>query len=83
MSNPTGAESHAIRNARNDAAYAVIMAQQPEVTRDQLCALVGKLAEHVCEVTSVAEARGERLNAPAARVLEDALRAALGQVRAA
>ncbi|MGI5140410.1 hypothetical protein [Streptomyces sp. CA-106110] len=86
MSNPTG-EAHAVRNARNDAAYALIMAQRPEVTRLELCALVEKLAGHVREVARVAEARGQRLNAPAARALEEALRAAvlatLGQERAA
>lgn len=72
-------EVHIIRTARNDAAYALTMAQRPEVSRSDLCALIEKLAGAVKEVASVAELRGERLNAPAARALEEALRAALWQ----
>ncbi|MGW7243183.1 hypothetical protein [Streptomyces sp. NPDC054804] len=63
--------------ARNDAAYAVTMAHRPEVSRAELCALIEKLAESVRDVASVAELRGERLNAPAARALEEALRSAM------
>ncbi|MFF8943225.1 hypothetical protein ACF1A5_13335 [Streptomyces sp. NPDC014864] len=71
------AESHIIRAARNDAAYALTMAQRPEVSRDDLCLLILKLANAVQDVVNVAELRGERLNAPAARALEKALREAL------
>jgi hypothetical protein len=72
-------EDHVISMARNDAAYALTMAERPEVSRAELCALVGKLASVVRDVASVAELRGERLNAPVARALEEALRAALSQ----
>jgi hypothetical protein len=77
------AEAHIISMARSDAAYALTMAQRPEVTRAELCALIDKLAGSVKEVASVAELRGERLSeptyAPAARALEQALRGALSQ----
>ncbi|MFG3204830.1 hypothetical protein [Streptomyces sp. NPDC048192] len=77
------AEAHIIRMARSDAAYALTMAQRPEVSRAELCALVVKLADAVKDVASVAELRGERLSepmyAPAARALEKALREALSQ----
>jgi D-alanyl-D-alanine dipeptidase len=87
MTEPNGmaeyAESHIIRAARNDAAYALTMTQRPEVSRDDLCLLVRKLANAVQDVVSVAELRGERLNepayGPAARALELALREALRQ----
>ncbi|BAC73261.1 hypothetical protein AQJ43_23575 [Streptomyces avermitilis] len=76
-------EAHLIRMARNDAAYALTMAERPEVSRTDLCLLVRKLAGAVGDVASVAELRGERLNepiyAPAVRALEEALRAALSQ----
>ncbi|MFE9063231.1 hypothetical protein [Streptomyces violaceusniger] len=76
-------EAHIISMARNDAAYALAMAQRPEITHAELCALVEKLAGSVKEVVSVAELRGERLSeptyAPAARALEKALREALSQ----
>ncbi|MFF1812418.1 hypothetical protein ACFVXW_25455 [Streptomyces sp. NPDC058251] len=73
------AESDIIGRARNDAAYALVMAQRPEATREELSRLVVKLAGHVRDVTSVADMRAERLNSPAAKALEGALRAALGQ----
>ncbi|UXY27505.1 hypothetical protein [Streptomyces sp. HUAS TT20] len=76
---PEYAETHIIRAARNDAAYALTMALRPEVSRDDLCLLVRKLAGAVQDVVGVAEMRGERLNAPVARALEEALRAALSQ----
>ncbi|MFI0905323.1 hypothetical protein ACH4TE_17510 [Streptomyces sioyaensis] len=76
-------EVHIITTARNDASYALTMAQRPELSRAELCSLIEKLAGTVKEVASVAELRGERLNeptyAPAARALEEALRAALTQ----
>jgi len=72
-------EEHVIRAARNDAAYALAMVDRPEVTRADLCLLVRKLAGAVNDVASVANLRGERLNSPAAKALEEALRAALGQ----
>ncbi|MCX5349187.1 hypothetical protein OG901_15635 [Streptomyces mirabilis] len=72
-------EAHIIRMARNDAAYALTMAQRPEVSRAELSVLIGKLAEAVTDIASVAELRGERLNAPVARALEEALRTALSQ----
>jgi hypothetical protein len=72
-------ETHLITRARNDAAYALIMSQRPEVSRDELCSLVAKLAGAVKDVAEVAELRGERLSNPAARALEDALRSLLGQ----
>jgi hypothetical protein len=72
-------ETHIISTARNDAAYALTMSQRPEATREELCALVAKLAGAVKDVAEVAELRGERLNNPAARALEDALRSVLGQ----
>ncbi|MGW3982425.1 hypothetical protein [Streptomyces mirabilis] len=74
-------EAHIVSMARDDAAYAVTMAERPEVSRDELCALVRKLADTVKDVASVAELRGERLSepvyGPAARALEEALRASL------
>ncbi|MEV7234270.1 hypothetical protein AB0N06_09835 [Streptomyces sp. NPDC051020] len=73
------AEAHVINTARSDAAYALTMSQRPEVSRDELCCLVAKLAGAVRGVASVADMRGERLNSPAARALEDALRAVLTQ----
>ncbi|MFI2188020.1 hypothetical protein [Streptomyces sioyaensis] len=73
------AETHIINRARNDAAYALIMIQRPEITHKDVCALVAKLAGHVKDVASVADMREERLNSPAAKALESALRAALGQ----
>ncbi|MGQ4441802.1 hypothetical protein ACN6LI_007438 [Streptomyces violaceoruber] len=72
-------EDHLITSARNDAAYALAMAQRPEVTRDQLSHIVSKLASAVQDVAGVAELRGERLNAPVAVALADALRSALSQ----
>ncbi|WP_217549572.1 hypothetical protein [Streptomyces sp. GbtcB6] len=76
-------EEHVICAARNDAAYALAMAQRPEVSRDELLTLIEKLAGAVREVAHVAEMRGERLSepsyAPAARALETALREALSQ----
>jgi hypothetical protein len=72
-------EAHVISTARNDAAYALIMSQRPEVSREELCRLVAKLAGAVKDVAEVAELRGERLSNPAARALEDALRNLLGQ----
>ncbi|WP_217134817.1 hypothetical protein [Streptomyces sp. AC558_RSS880] len=72
-------EAHIISTARNDAAYALTMAQRPEASRADLCRLVEKLAGAVKDVAEVAELRGERLNNPAARALEDALRSVLGQ----
>ncbi|MFF3447668.1 hypothetical protein ACFYXJ_11135 [Streptomyces sp. NPDC002667] len=73
------AEAHIINMARNDAAYALTMAERPEVSHAELCRLIEKLAGAVQDVVSVAELRGERLNAPVARALEDALRSALSQ----
>jgi ketopantoate hydroxymethyltransferase len=73
------AEAHIISMARSDAAYALTMAQRPEVSRDELCRLMAKLAEAVKDVANVADMRGERLNSPAARALEEALRAVLTQ----
>lgn len=72
-------ETHIISMARNDAAYALAMAERPEVSRAELCVLIGKLAGVVKDVASVAELRGERLNTPVARALEEALREALRQ----
>ncbi|MFE2701761.1 hypothetical protein [Streptomyces mirabilis] len=72
-------EAHIISMARNDAAYALTMAQRPEVSPAELCGLIQKLAGAVKDVASVAELRGERLNAPVARALEEALREALRQ----
>jgi CTP:molybdopterin cytidylyltransferase MocA len=76
-------EAHTISMARNDAAYALTMAERPEVSRAELRALIGKLARAVKDVASVAELRGERLSepvyGPAARALEEALRTALSQ----
>ncbi|NEA61207.1 hypothetical protein [Streptomyces sp. SID12488] len=76
-------EAHIIKVGRNDAAYALAMAQRPEVSRAELCSLIEKLAGAVKEVASVAELRGERLSepayGPAARALEEALRMALSQ----
>ncbi|MFF5649519.1 hypothetical protein ACFY8N_13925 [Streptomyces collinus] len=86
MTEPSGAEQlrdrtedHTISAARNDAVYALAMSQRPEASRAELCSLIGQLATRVREVAHVAELRGERLNSPAARALEEALRAALGQ----
>ncbi|WP_432098603.1 hypothetical protein [Streptomyces sp. WAC 04229] len=73
------AEAHIISTARNDAAYALTMSQRSEVSREELCRLVAKLAGAVKGVAEVAELRGERLSNPAARALEDALRSLLGQ----
>lgn len=70
-------EAHTITMARNDAAYALTMAERPEVSRADLRLLVHKLASAVNDVAHVAELRGERLSAPAARALEEALRAAM------
>ncbi|MCF3174761.1 hypothetical protein IPZ61_15695 [Streptomyces sioyaensis] len=72
-------ETDIINRARNDAAYALVMTQRPEASREELCRLVAKLAGHVRDVSSVADMREERLNSPAAKALEGALRAALGQ----
>jgi hypothetical protein len=72
-------EADIISRARNDAGYALVMTQRPEATREELCRLVAKLAGHVRDVASVADMREERLNSPAAKALEGALRAALGQ----
>ncbi|MFJ4960958.1 hypothetical protein ACIP6P_00565 [Streptomyces sp. NPDC088729] len=72
-------EDDMITRARNDAAYALVIAQQPEASREELSRLVAKLAGHVRNVTSVADMRAERLNSPAVTVLESALRAAFGQ----
>jgi hypothetical protein len=86
MTEPSGAEQlrdrtedHTISVARNDVVYALAKSQRPEVSRDELCSLIARLAVRVREVAHVAELRGERLNSPAARALEEALRAALGQ----
>ncbi|MGW8877166.1 hypothetical protein [Streptomyces mirabilis] len=65
--------------ARSDAAYALTMAERPEVPSEELRVLIRKLASAVKDVASVAELRGERLNAPVARALEEALREALRQ----
>lgn len=70
-------EEHVIRSARSDATYALTMAQQPEASVPELRALIGKLAGAVQDVAEVADMRGERLNNPAARALEQALRSAL------
>ncbi|MFC8998180.1 hypothetical protein ACFT7U_21030 [Streptomyces rochei] len=72
-------EDHLINSARNDAAYALVMAQRPEASPDQLRELIVKLASAVQDVAAVAELRGERLNAPVAIALADALRSALSQ----
>ncbi|WP_345568771.1 hypothetical protein [Streptomyces plumbiresistens] len=72
-------EQHIISMASNDAAYALTVVERPEVSNAELCALVRKLATTIRDVASVAELRGERLNSPAARALEEALRAALSQ----
>ncbi|MFD5519098.1 hypothetical protein [Streptomyces sp. NPDC127066] len=76
-------EEHIIRMARNDAAYALTMAERSEVSRADLCLLVRKLAGAVNDVSGVAELRGERLSepiyGPAARAFEEALRGALRQ----
>ncbi len=72
-------EAHIISAARNDAAYALTMVQRPEISRAELCSLVEKLAGAVKDVAGVAELRGERLNAPVAVALADALRGALSQ----
>ncbi|MGW7261565.1 hypothetical protein [Streptomyces sp. NPDC054834] len=76
-------EAHIISTGRSDAAYALTMAERPEVSSDELRLLVRKLASAVRDVASVAELRGERLNepsyGPAARALETALREALSQ----
>ncbi|MFE1763073.1 hypothetical protein ACFW81_02455 [Streptomyces angustmyceticus] len=72
-------EADIVSRARNDAAYSLIMSQRPEASREDLCRLVAKLAGHVRDVASVADMREERLNSPAAKALEGALRAALGQ----
>jgi hypothetical protein len=40
---------------------------------------MAKLAEAVKDVANVADMRGERLNSPAARALEEALRSVLTQ----
>lgn len=69
-------EELVISSARNDAAYALAMAR-PEVPRADLCSLIQKLATAVQDVAQVAEARGARLNSPAALALETALRDAL------
>ncbi|MFJ3286738.1 hypothetical protein ACIPMW_15845 [Streptomyces sp. NPDC086669] len=69
-------EALLINAARNDAAYALAMAR-PEVSRADLCSLIRKLATAVQDVAQVAEARGARLNSPAALALETALREAL------
>ncbi|MFJ9318836.1 hypothetical protein [Streptomyces globisporus] len=71
-------EADMITAARNDAAYALVMGQQPETSRAELSRLVCKLAGHVRNVASVADMRADRLNSPAATALESALRAALG-----
>lgn len=76
-------EDHIVNAARNDAAYALAMAEQPGASRADLYRLVRKLADAVNGVSSVAEMRGERLNEPvfatAARAFEEALRGALRQ----
>jgi len=72
-------EAHIINAARNDAAYALAMVKQPEIPRAELCSLVEKLAGAVKDVAGVAELRGERLNAPVALALAEALRGALSQ----
>ncbi|MFL1903150.1 hypothetical protein ACJWDR_29205 [Streptomyces tauricus] len=77
------AEDHTISAARNDAAYALTMADRPETSPEELRRLVRTLAGAVRDVVSVADLREERLNepvyAPAARAMEEALRAALSQ----
>ncbi|MFF8531015.1 hypothetical protein ACF07B_03320 [Streptomyces sp. NPDC015532] len=77
-------EDHVINAARNDAAYALAKAAQPEASRADLYLLVRKLADAVDDVSRVAELRGERLTEPAyataARALEEALRGALRQL---
>ncbi|MFJ3619599.1 hypothetical protein ACIPSH_15820 [Streptomyces iakyrus] len=85
MTEPSGAEQlrdrteeHTISAARNDAVYALAMSQRPDASDDELRSLIGQLVVRVREVAHVAELRGERLNSPAARALEEALRAALG-----
>lgn len=74
-------EVHTITMALNDAAYALSMAERPEVSRGELCLMVRKLADSVKDVAHVAELRGERLTepsyGPAARALGEALRTAL------
>jgi hypothetical protein len=84
MNEPDGAEGirqrteeHRINTARSDATYALAMVHRPEVSRADLCSLIERLAVAVREVAHVAELRGERLNAPAAKALETALREAL------
>ncbi|MFK4689836.1 hypothetical protein [Streptomyces pristinaespiralis] len=69
-------EAHIIGMARDDAAYALAMVEQSGITRAELRSVVRKLAETVKSVAYVAELRGERLDAPAARALEEALRTA-------
>jgi hypothetical protein len=73
------AEADIITRGLNDAAYALVMAQRPEASQVELSRLVVKLAGHVRDIASVADMRAERLNSPAAKALEGALRAALGQ----
>lgn len=77
------AEAHLIRTARNDAAYALIMAERSEPTSEELRSLVRKLADAVQEVAGVAERLRERVNepayGPAARALEKALRESLSR----
>jgi hypothetical protein len=71
------AEELTISTARNDAAYALTMVERPEVCRAELRLLVRKLASTIKDVATVAELRGERLNSPVAKALEDVLRATL------
>jgi phosphoenolpyruvate carboxylase len=77
------ADAHRIRTARNDAAYALIMAERTELTAEELRSLIRKLADTVQDVASVAERRRERANepayGPAARALEQALRESLSR----
>ncbi|MGW1801519.1 hypothetical protein ACWCQN_37790 [Streptomyces sp. NPDC001984] len=77
-------EAHMVSVALDDAAYALAMAERPEVPRAELRLIIRKLAGAVKDVASVAELRGERLSepvyGPAARALEEALRAALRRI---
>ncbi|MFE4417699.1 hypothetical protein [Streptomyces sp. NPDC056817] len=74
-------EAHIVSMARDDAAYALTMAELPEATPDELRTVVRKLAGALRDVAHVAELRGERLSepeyGPAARALEAALRASM------
>ncbi|MGN9791245.1 hypothetical protein ACTMTU_09085 [Streptomyces sp. OZ13] len=69
-------ETDTLRAARADAGCALALAGQPEASQAELRAGLRALANVTLAAVAVAELRGERLDAPAAVALNEALREA-------